>query len=345
MEPPVGARRITTGERRRPPTGGVARKEKFNMTVAELPTRTDDRVEATEAAERIELRESIAESATAGRLYQYSRYLHVGPKAEECEEGEKGTCQNPLHFHAWVRLPNKFQHKDLRDKGLAAKARKMRALRDPETDSYAVLQDRLEALNDDANIGAIADEILAKDWPTDYLTAVADLAEYDDPEDESGERKKWEHIDQDRERYTALVEEELAKPEEEQSEEFKQLGKRIGEYIDELKVRVEAIQEPKRAALAERGIDGVIEVLRKQRIEDEGDGAFLQVYNEWMWYVCTLKPVENGVAHERVWCDLGHVNDPQPGTMWAAAPEVIEAVEQAFNELDQALRQAARGNS
>jgi hypothetical protein len=70
MEPPVGARRITTGERRRPPTGGVARKEKFNMTVAELPTRTDDRVEATEAAERIELRESIAESATAGRLYQ-----------------------------------------------------------------------------------------------------------------------------------------------------------------------------------------------------------------------------------------------------------------------------------
>jgi hypothetical protein len=315
------------------------------MTVAELPPRTDERVEATEAAERIELRESVAESAVAGRLFEFSRYLHVGPKAEECEEGEEGTCQNPLHFHAWVRLPNKFQHKDLRDKGLAAKARKMRALRDPETDSYAVLQDRMEALNDPANIGAVIEEVLAKDWPVDYVTAVADLADKDDPEDENGERKMWEHIDQDRERYTALVEEQASKPEDEQSEEFKQIGKRIEAYIDALKERVNEIQEPKRVALAERGIEGVLEVLRKQRIDDEGDGAFLHVYNEWMWYVCTLKPVESGIPSQRVWSALGHVNDPQPGTMWAEAPEVIEAVERAFNELDEALRLAARGNS
>jgi hypothetical protein len=244
-----------------------------------------------------------------------------------------------------VRLPNKFQHKDLRDKGLAAKARKMRALRDPETDSYAVLQDRMEALNDPANIGAVIEEILAKDWPVDYVTAVADLADMDDPEDENGERKMWEHIDQDRERYTALVEEQGSKPEDEQSEEFKQIGKRIEQYIDALKARVNEIQEPKRVSLAERGIEGVLEVLRKQRIDDEGDGAFLHVYNEWMWYVCTLKPVESGIPSQRVWSALGHVNDPQPGTMWAEAPEVIEAVEQAFNELDEALRQAARGNS
>lgn len=320
------------------------------MTVAELP-RTDDRVEATEVAERIELREAVAESATAGRLFEFSRYLHVGPKAEECEEGEKGTCQDPLHFHAWVRLPNKFQHKDLRDKGLAAKARKMRALRDPETDSYEILQDRIEALRDERNIGAIVEEILAKDWAPDYLTAVADLADEEDDvstdiDEELGEStKKWEHIDQDRERYTALSEEQLAKPEEEQDEEFKVLGKRIGEYIDALKARVEQIQEPKRVALAERGIDGVLDVLRKQRVEDEGDGAFIHVYNEWTWYVCTLKPVESGVPHERVWCDIGHVNDAKPGTMWAAPPEVIAAVEQAFNDLDTALRRATRGNS
>jgi hypothetical protein len=320
------------------------------MTVAELP-RTDDRVEATEAAERIELRESVAESATAGRLFEFSRYLHVGPKAEECEEGEKGTCQDPLHFHAWVRLPNKFQHKDLRDKGLAAKARAMRALRDPGSDAYEVLQDRIEALRDESNIGAIVDEILAKDWAPDYLTAVADLADEEgdvstDIDEELGESsKKWEHINQDRERYTALSEEELAKPEEEQSEEFKALGRHIGDYIDALKARVQQIQEPKRVSLAERGIDGVLDVLRKQRVEDEGDGAFLHVYNEWTWYVCTLKPVESGVPHERVWCDIGHVNDAKPGTMWAAPPEVIEAVEAAFQELDSALRQATRGNS
>lgn len=324
------------------------------MTVAELQQPgTEDRVSAVEEAERIAVREAVAESATSGRMFAFSRYLHVGPKSEECEEGENGTCANPLHFHAWLRLPNKFQHKDLRDKGLAAKARKARALRDPESDAYAVLEERLDAIHDESMLTAIVDEITAKEWAQDYLTAVQDLAEEDDDlgstdiDEELGvDRKKWEHIDQDRERYQALTETELAKPEEEQSEEFRALTKRIGDYIDALRVRVEEIQEPKKVSLVERGLDAVIGVLRKQRIDDEGEAAFLHVYNEWMWFVGTLKPTEGGaMPHERVWSDIGSVNDPRPGTMWAAAPEVIEGVEEAFRELDAALQAAARGNS
>lgn len=323
------------------------------MSVAELqqPEAEKDRLAAVEETERIALRESVAESATPGRMYQFARFLHVGPHAEACEEGEKGTCADPLHFHAWLRLPNKFQHKDLRDKGLAAKARAMRAMRNPESDAHAILEERLDALRDPDNLAAVVEEVAAKDWSQDYLTAVTDLADQEDDapadtDEEQGEpARKWAHIDQDRERYQRLGETELAKPEEEQSAEFKELTARIGLYIDALRARVEEIQEPKKVALTERGLDGVIDVLRKQRIEDEGDAAFIHTYNEWMWFIGTLKPVESGYPHERVWNDIGHVNDPKPGTMWAAAPEVIEAVEGAFQELDAALQQAARGNS
>jgi hypothetical protein len=49
------------------------------------------------------------------------------------------VCANPDHFHAWIRLPNKFQHADIHAKALASKARRMRALRDPESDASVVM--------------------------------------------------------------------------------------------------------------------------------------------------------------------------------------------------------------
>src|SRR5262245_39990006 len=40
------------------------------------------------------------------KLFSFSGFVHVGPGARECEDGEDGSCGNPLHFHDWCRLPN-----------------------------------------------------------------------------------------------------------------------------------------------------------------------------------------------------------------------------------------------
>jgi REP element-mobilizing transposase RayT len=44
-----------------------------------------------------------------------------------------GKCTDPDHFHAWIRLPNQFQIRDIAEKAKAAQARKKRMLRDQQT--------------------------------------------------------------------------------------------------------------------------------------------------------------------------------------------------------------------
>src|SRR4051794_11552830 len=80
------------------------------------------------------------------KLLRYADYVHVGPGADACPEGEKGTCQDPFHFHAYCRMPNQFQHAQIREFGLAAKARRMRQLRDPDADSHQILEAEMENL-------------------------------------------------------------------------------------------------------------------------------------------------------------------------------------------------------
>src|SRR6059058_472198 len=83
---------------------------------------------------------------STSELFRWSDYVHVGTDADTCEHAEDGMCADPQHFHAWVCLPNTFQIRDIADKARAAKARKVRALRDPESDSYAVLEEDLAEL-------------------------------------------------------------------------------------------------------------------------------------------------------------------------------------------------------
>jgi hypothetical protein len=79
-------------------------------------------------------------------LFKYSAWVHVGQGAEDCEEARDGHCGNPLHFHAWCRLPNQLQHEDIRERALAAKARRIRQLRDPEADAYEILESDMSEL-------------------------------------------------------------------------------------------------------------------------------------------------------------------------------------------------------
>lgn len=295
------------------------------MATAEM-SEQDTRVEDAERDTRPV--DAAAEHAGAVEMFQFSAYVNVGPRAEECDEKE--SCGNPLHFHAWCRLPNKFQHKDIREKGMAAKARRVRAMKDPESDAYAVLDSELSEFTEDRLPDIIA-EIVARDWSGDYMRAIEEISS----------RDEFAQIEQDRERYEEILDEEGAKPEGERSDEFEELHKHVTGYIEAVKSEVERLQDPRRDALIAQGYEAALKTLREQRIDMAGDQTFLHVYNEWMWFIGTLRP--NKLA--RVFSKLGNADDQTPGTMWGAAPEVINAIESTFTDLDRAMQAAVRGNS
>lgn len=268
----------------------------------------------------------FAERSDPGSLQKYAHTIHVGPGAEECEHRDKehpmrdgAGCEDAEHYHLYLRLPNQFQHSDIREKALAAKARRRRQLEDAETDSGTVLQGDMDAIrragDSDATRDAIIDELLVPDWFNDYRNAQADVIEANDEE--------FKHIDQDRERWRAL---DAMEAEERPQEEYEELLKHISRYEDLVQDRMKAIQGPRRETLKERDFDGLIGLLREHRIDSESRAAFMEMYSRWLWYIGTLKPTATGSPKERFFASEEELHD--------APPPVILALTEQFRDLE-----------
>lgn len=275
---------------------------------------------------------SPAEVQSATDLFRYSEYVHVGPGAEECEEAIDGSCANPLHFHAWCRLPNRFQDASIREKAMGAKARKARQLRDPNADSYDILEADLDALRrignrDESGKSALIEEIMGQSYWKDQIAAMREV----------GDREEYKTISEDQERYRHLAG--LAE-EDRNADEFNELESHVKGYQEAVAEEREKNQKPKREALEGQEVDDLIGEIRELRIEAESNEDFMRVFSLWEWYIGTLKPrpVEKGLPVERVFGSIEHLQ--------AAAPEVIDALERVFGELENAMgTKAALGNS
>lgn len=276
---------------------------------------------------------------TPAQLFKYSTWVHVGPGSEECEsvdeEAGECSCGNPLHFHAWCRLPNQFQHREHREKGLAAKARKIRQLRDPETDAYAILEEEFDSLSrqGDAGKAGLVDELLGRDWWKDYIEAVTETGEETvEGQDEDGE-KLYEHVERDQARYTVLQ----GLPEDQRpKDEYDELTRHLAAYNEKVQKRVDELQKPRREALEKRDISSLIDEIRDDRIQSEGTDEFNFVYGQHEWHVGTL--VAPG----------GERRFPSLEALQEAAPEVVAALKAAYNDLERTRnteRPAAQGNS
>jgi hypothetical protein len=282
--------------------------------------------------------EPAAQNANVIKMFRYSEYMHVGPGAVECEHATDGECEDHEHFHAWCRLPNKFQHRDLYTKAMAAKARRLRLLADEGSDAREVLESELDGLRADIHLETIIDDLLKAEWAQDYISALSEVTE----------REEYEHIEQDRERFKTLGETEDLDDEEAQSEEFRELMKHIGDWTAAVETEMESLQEPKREALRVMDSDQLIDQLRKGRIAQIGDEVYLHVYNQWEWFICTLKVKlhpQLGKPYERYWEEMGTLEDPKPGSMWGESPEVIDALQETYNQLERALGAGVSGNS
>ncbi len=260
--------------------------------------------------------DSPTDQRTVERLFQFSGFVHVGPGAADCEDGEDGSCGDPLHFHAWCRLPNKFQIATIRNKAQAAKARTIRRFKDPESDDHAILSGEIEAIAE-AGKDSLIEEILSRTYWQDHLAAMKELAE----EDEG----PFPTIEQDQKRFKELAE----MPEDQRpADEYDELVRHLEKWNEEVdRVRTEN-QAPQRSGLESRAEEDLLDLIRNERIKAEGDRAYMEVYSAEEWVACTMKPrpKDKGEPNERAFGDLEQLKQ--------AAPEIVVALEAYFSELE-----------
>lgn len=261
---------------------------------------------------------------SAEELFQWSMYVHVGGGAAECEHGEDGKCKDPRHFHAWVCLPNTFQIRDIGDKAQAAKARKKRALRDPESDSYAVMEDSLADLRRDR-----MDEVIDGAAKANVTKRLAEIVE-DVRKDE-----RFEHQDQDAEELKRL---ERLPEEDRDPEEYECLQAQVTEYTRRLQEAIDQQEAREREVLA-NDPDHALEIEREARIETISREVWWHTYYTWAMYVGTRVPVTDGFPTQRKF--------KQPEDLKNAPPEVVTALREALRQLDErtTVRSDAAGNS
>jgi hypothetical protein len=273
---------------------------------------------------------SSAETRNSSQMFEFSRYIHVGPGAVECEDGEDGSCMNPAHFHAWIRLPNQFQVVSLKEKADAAAARKLRVLRDEDSDSRAILDGELSELERQNDHAGLVEAVVNADFLKDHMAAMNAVR--------ADEERGFTTIEDDRERLRAL---EQVPAEDRNEEEFEELQKHVGAYVDAVNAEREEIQRPLKEALGSKSLDELLDLVRENRIQGIAKEASEEAYAVWQWYICTLKPkdpTKPGFPSERVYGSIDHLK--------AAAPEVILALREGFQDIEAAAGrslQAAAG--
>jgi hypothetical protein len=273
-----------------------------------------------------EAERSEAEQRSSSDLFKFSTYVHIGPGAAECEDRENGSCGNPLHFHAWCRLPNQFQHASIREKALAAKARKLRQLRDEESDARIILDESIAEMVRRDDREAMIAEAAAKHFADHYQEALQEVAD----------REEFQTIQEDRERLRVLS---LQPEEDRPKEEYEELDKHLTAYGEAIEQAFNERQEPLKASLAERSTEELGELLKEERIDQQAQSAFQAAYGQWEAYIGTLKPKPKdkpGMPSERVFKDINQ--------MVAAAPEVIETLDETFQALDAEFGRALKNS-
>lgn len=270
--------------------------------------------------------EAKATQSTA-ELFEYSGFVHVGATAEDCEHAEDGACRERSHFHAWVCLPNTFQVRDIVDKARAAKARRVRALRDPESDSGAVLEAELEDIWRDHRQALI-----------EALGRSAVERELGDIMRELGDDERFAHQQQDAEELRRLRE---LPDDERDPEEFARLEADVTAYAEQLQKIVDERQDREVERLSRLSHDEVLELERSARVDNISTEFYMHTYYTWSIFVGTRVPcpVDQGFPTQRKFKD--------PNDLKVAPPEVVVALREKLRELESRAMGSggdARGN-
>lgn len=282
------------------------------------------------------------------KIFAYSTWVHVAPddcplvkalaEAPDAPVKDLPKCTNDEHFHAWIRLPNPYQTRDINEKARAARARVLRMLRDPESDAAVILEDELEALKDERVKATLVEEILNKDFADHYDQAVAEVLDYEDPtwapsddDDDDEPRKLYAHVDADQEEYAR---QKLLEPEQ-RDETFAELEATVARFATAVEEELDKIRTPLKERLLARDQADLVDIVRRDRIEQRGQEMYLHTWNTWQWYVCTYRKPRG----DRYFKDINDFKYNTP-------PQVVAELQARFHELERELNAGVgSGNS
>lgn len=245
------------------------------------------------------------------------------PVEESRPKPRSSTIVDLTDGRAFIRLPNQFQHADVRLKALAAKARRMRQLRDPEADAYVILEAEMDDLVRGGDTAPLIDEIVRKDWWKDHMDAVADVKE----------REEFAHIEEDQERHVEM----LALPEDKRDgEEFAELERHLLAYNKAVEEGREARQKPRRDALADQDITDLVSIVREDRISAEGNAVFNLNFTKFEVFTCTHCVTDDGKPTKRYFDTIEEAE--------SADPDDLRALTEGFQELEASFNSGLMGN-
>lgn len=247
-------------------------------------------------------------------LFHWSTYVHGGAGAAECPDGENGACSNAEHFHAWLRLPNTFQARDISEKANASRARRRRQLREEGTDAQVSLEDWLDNwLEDDETYNALIVRIANRIVLDRQLDIRNDLAETDE----------FEHYPADLEEFQRLsgLEEGDRDP-----EEYKRLAEHVDRYVAAFEKQTLRMHEEEVHRLTQMARADVLAIERRDRIKELADQRFVDTFYLWAYFICALKPVRKGFPASRVYGSLEELK--------AAPSEITDTLRDAYRRLE-----------
>lgn len=267
--------------------------------------------------------------------FKWRAWVHHPQGAVACPNATNGKCGDDDHFHAFIRLPNPYQHDDIVEKAQAARARRMRMLKDMESDVRVILESELAMLQG-VDKSVIVDELVDRNFTEDYMTAVREVEsrEVEDytPDGDEPAPKVYANIDADREEYDRRKN----LPEDQRGDDFEELERHYGNYSRDVREALEAVQKPKRDHLTSLDLGELIAMVRRERMEQTATQAYLKEYQRWQTYICTLKGVEKGTPGQRYWTSVDQMTQ-------TADRDVIAAINEAFNHLEAQLARTRPG--
>lgn len=268
---------------------------------------------------------SPAETRDSSQLFEFSRYVHIGPAADQCPDGENGKCDNNLHVHLWIRLPNPFQHASIREKAQAAKARRLRLLRDEDSDARIVIEGALEDAISGEDRESLIEEIANKEFMQDHLKAMRNVME----------DEEFKTVEDDQERARALQAMDSA---ERPHEEYEELQSHLAKFNERVTSERDKLQAPLRESVAEKSIEELADLVRKDRIQADAQVAFNDSYSKWEWFVGTLKPrdPDKGLPVDRHFSSIDQLA--------AMPPEVYNALDYHFTQIEAAQGRALKNS-
>jgi hypothetical protein len=250
-------------------------------------------------------RERQRRARTSTELFRYSTWVHVGPGAESASDARTALRPTRCTSTPGCRLPNQFQHQDIRERALAAKARRMRQLRDPDTDAYEILEAELDELRERR---PRRDDRRAR-----QSQRVVEAPPRGDGEVEEDE--EYKHIERDRERLAELPRCARGRA---PADEYAELERHLGAY-DEAVEKARA-SSTSRCARPSRQLDDdeLIEQIRDERMAAEASSGL-------HGHLLQVGVVRRHLHHRGPACTASCVRADRASSR-AAAPEVIEAL-------------------